>query len=101
MDDEDLAETIVAGFLDDMPKQMRALRSFVENGRAQQAGGQAHKIKGAAGNVTALAFQETAYDMERAGKDGDMAALQRLMPELDQKFLQLKARMETDETCDF
>jgi len=101
MDDEGLAETIVAGFLDDMPKQMAALRSFVENGQAEEAGGQAHKIKGAAGNVTALTFQETAYDMERAGKAGDMASLQRLLPELEQRFLQLKMRMESNETCDF
>ena len=101
MEDEGLAETIVAGFLDDMPKQMAALRSFVEKGQAEQAGGQAHKIKGAAGNVTALAFQETAYDMERAGKAGDVASLQRLLPELEQRFLQLKARMESNETCDF
>ncbi len=101
MDDENLAETIVAGFLDDMPKQMAALRSFVENGQAEEAGAQAHKIKGAAGNVAALAFQETAYDMERAAKAGDMASLQRLLPELEQRFLQLKARMESDKTCEF
>ena len=101
MDDEGLAETIVAGFLDDMPKQMAALRSFVENGQAEQAGGQAHKIKGGAGNVTALAFQETADDMERAGKAGDMASLQKLLPELEQRFLQLKAKMESDDTCEF
>jgi PAS domain S-box-containing protein len=101
MDDEDLAETIVVGFLDDMPKQMAALRAFVENGQAEQAGGQAHKIKGAAGNVTASVFQETAYDMERAGKAGDKASLQRLLPELEQRFLQLKAQMESNDTCDF
>jgi len=84
-----------------MPKQMAALRAFVENGQAEQAGGQAHKIKGAAGNVTALAFQKTAYDMERAGKAGDMALLGRLLPELEHKFQQLKIQMDSNETCDF
>jgi len=73
----------------------------VENGQAEQAGGQAHKIKGAAANVTALTFQETAYDMERAGKAGDMESLYRLLPELEQKFQELKAQMESNESCDF
>ncbi len=98
MDDEGLAETIIAVFWDDMPKQLAALRSYVENGQAEQAGDQAHKIKGAAGNIAALALQETASDMERAGKAGDMVSLQRLLPELEQRFLQLKARMESNET---
>ena len=101
MDDEALTERIVAGFLDDMPEQMAVLRSFVENGQAEQAGGQSHKIKGAAANVAASAFQETAHDMERAGKAGDMASLQRLLPKLEERFLQVKARMESDETCEF
>jgi len=80
---------------------MAALRSFVENGQAEQAGGQAHKIKGAAGNVTASILQETAYSMETAGKAGDLAALDRLLPELEQKFQQVKAQMESNEICDF
>jgi len=101
MDDEGLAKTIVTGFLDDMPGQIGALRAFVENGQAEQAGGQAHKIKGAAGNVTAAVFQETAQDMETAGKAGDLATLNRLLPELEQKFQQVKTQMESNETCDF
>ncbi len=101
MDDVELAETIVAGFLEDMPGQMAALKSFVESGQAEQAGGQAHKIKGAAGNVTAAAFHETAHAMERAGKAGDMESLCTLLPELEQRFLQLKTKMESDESCEF
>lgn len=100
-DDQELVTTIVTGFLKDMPGQMATLKSFVENRQPEKAGHQAHKIKGAAGNVTALAFQETASDMERAGKAGDMDSLQRLLPDLEHKFLQLKTQMETDETCDF
>jgi signal transduction histidine kinase/DNA-binding response OmpR family regulator/HPt (histidine-containing phosphotransfer) domain-containing protein len=90
MDDEELAKTIATGFLDDMPGQIAALRAFVENSQAEQAGGQAHKIKGAAGNVTASVLQETAHAMEAAGKAGNMAALHRLLPELEQNFLQVK-----------
>jgi len=101
LDDEELTETIVTGFLDDMPVQIAALKSFVESGQAEQAGGQAHKIKGAAGNVAASMFQETAYAMETAGRAGDMAALHRLLPELEQEFQQLKTQMESNEPCKF
>jgi HPt (histidine-containing phosphotransfer) domain-containing protein len=101
MDDEALMETIITGFLEDMPEQIALLTSFVENGRAEQAGGQAHKIKGAAGNVTAWMLQNTAWDMEKAGKAGDLATLHRLLPELEQNFQQVKAQMESNETGTF
>ena len=48
MNDKELMEMIIAGFLDDMPGQVSALKSLVENGQVEQAGAQAHKIKGAA-----------------------------------------------------
>ena len=98
MDDEGLAKKIVTGFLDYMPGQISELRAFVENGQAEQARVQAHKIKGSAGNVTASVFQETAHAMETAGKDGDMEALHRLLPVLEDRFQQLKAQMESIET---
>ncbi|HKL00881.1 MAG TPA: response regulator [Desulfotignum sp.] len=101
MDDQALMETIITGFLEDMPEQIALLTSFVENGRTEQAGGQAHKIKGAAGNVTAWMLQDTAQDMETAGKAGDLATLHRLLPELEQKFQQVKAQMESNETGTF
>jgi signal transduction histidine kinase/CheY-like chemotaxis protein/HPt (histidine-containing phosphotransfer) domain-containing protein len=101
LNDEDLTETIITEFLDDMPRQIAALKSFVENEQAGQAGGQAHKITGAAANITALMLQETARAMETAGISGDMMALHRLMPELEQRFQQLKAQMESNQTCGF
>ncbi|MBF0202065.1 MAG: response regulator [Desulfamplus sp.] len=93
MDDHDLTEKIIAWFLDDMPEQLSALRSFVENGQGEQAGGQIHKINGAAGNVSALMLKETAFDMEKAARAGDMESLQRLLPELEQRFLQVKMKI--------
>jgi len=62
---------------------------------------EAHSLKGAAGNVAAPAFQETAHAMEQAGKAGDVESMRGLLPELEQRFLQLKMRMESEETCEF
>jgi len=94
MGDEDLAKTILAGFMEDMPRQMAALRSFVENGQAEQAGAQAHKLKGAAGNIGGPALHEVAYAMEKAGKAGEMDVLMQLMPELENACERLKAAVE-------
>jgi CheY-like chemotaxis protein len=101
MGDEDLADMIITGFLEDMPGQMRILRNMVQQNQVQQVRAQAHKIKGAAGNVSTSVFQQTAHAMETAAKVGDMEALHRLQPELEQKFQQVKAQMESNETCDF
>ncbi|MBF0200214.1 MAG: response regulator [Desulfamplus sp.] len=98
MDDEELMESIISIFLDDMPTQVDALKSFVENGDAGQAYNQAHRIKGAAGNVAAFMLQETAHEMEQAGKEGDMESLKRLMPELEKRFQLLKGQMESNRT---
>jgi PAS domain S-box-containing protein len=95
MEDEELAKTVVGAFLDDIPGQLAALKALVQDGQPEKAGDQAHKIKGAAANVAAHAFQETAYTMEKAGRAGDTELLRRKMHELEQHFLELKRHMET------
>jgi PAS domain S-box-containing protein len=94
--DEELAATVIAGFLDDIPKQLWALRIMVEEGKTIEAGSQAHKIKGAAGNVTGKALLEIAHAMEKAGKAGDLKQLNNLMPELENRFIKLKKAMESE-----
>ena len=94
MGDEELAATVITGFLDDMPRQISALRAFVKDGQADKAGSQAHKIKGACGNISGQAVQEIAHAMEKAGKSGDPAQLSSLMPELESRFERLKKAME-------
>lgn len=95
MGDEDLAATVIAGFLDDMPRQLSVIRESLAQGDADRVRAQAHKIKGSAGNVSGQALQETAAAMEQWGRAGDINALARLMPELENRFMQLKKAMET------
>lgn len=59
-----------------------------------EAGNLAHKIKGAAANVTALLLQQTAQAMENAGMAGDLESLHRLVPELEHRFMQVQMQME-------
>ncbi len=90
MGDENLANIIISGFLEDMPGQIRILRGFVQQNQVQQARAQAHKIKGAAANITAMAFHDSAMAMENAGSAGDVMELNRLIPQLESRFSQLQ-----------
>ena len=94
MDDEDMAKIVVKVFLDDMPKEISVLQAFVEKGDAIQAVGQAHKMKGAAANVGALAFCTTAFELERAAEEGDMRRSAFLVQKLEERFETLKEHME-------
>ena len=59
------------------------LRSACQAGQAQAAGAAAHKLKSSARSVGALALGELCAEMERAGKAGDMQALNALLPRFE------------------
>ena len=93
MDDEDLARTVVEGFLEDIPKQIEALKGYLEAGDAARAERQAHTIKGASANVGGEALRAVAFEMEKAGKTGDLEAVTARLPELETQFARLKEAM--------
>jgi CheY-like chemotaxis protein/HPt (histidine-containing phosphotransfer) domain-containing protein len=93
MHDKNLARIVIKGFLDDIPKQIEALKNCCNTGHVPNAERQAHKIKGAAALVGGEALRRTAFEMEKAGNAGDLAALRSLLPEMGKCFEQLKAAM--------
>lgn len=94
MGDLDLAQTLVDGFLADMPVQIDFLEEAIAAGDGSLAGQQAHRIKGAASNMGGAALQKAAFSMELAGKEGDLNKLRILLPELQRQFAQLKSALE-------
>jgi CheY-like chemotaxis protein/HPt (histidine-containing phosphotransfer) domain-containing protein len=94
MDDEELAGTILRGFLDDLPRQIEALDAFLTSGDAAGAERQAHTIKGAAANVGGEALRAVAFKMEQAGKAGDLEVVKKCMKELTAAFDRLRQEME-------
>jgi|GEM_PF-2599100 len=94
--DEDAAMMIINLFLEDMPGQMESLRKLVEQGKLEQAGDQAHKIKGAAANVGGLAMYESAWALEKAGRSGDFNQVKGLKSRLEQRFDELKTILESE-----
>ncbi|GLI35646.1 histidine kinase [Desulforhabdus amnigena] len=93
MGDEDLVKTIIEAFLADITDQLDALRSSVAAGDLHMAEQLAHKIKGAAGNVTGAALASVAHAMEQAALAGDLERLKDGFPLLDRQFDLLKQAM--------
>ena len=75
MGDERLAMSILAGFLDDIPKRVESLERTVAAGDAVAARREAHTIKGAAANVGGEQIRVIALGMEQAAASGDCGAV--------------------------
>jgi len=92
-DDEDLAQRVTGGFLNDIPRQIEALRGCLKAHDAPGAGRQAHTIKGASSNVGGEALGALASEMEKAGKAGDLGFRAAGMDGLEREFVRLKEAM--------
>lgn len=90
MGDEDLARIVIDGFLDDTPKQIEALREYLEAGDAINTERQAHSIKGAAANLGGEILRAVAFEMEKAAKAGNLEYILDKLPELENQFTRLK-----------
>lgn len=90
MDDGDLLKTIVACFLDDLPRQIDALRHYLNTNDAAGAELQAHTIVGASSNIGGEALRAVASALEHAGKEGNLDTIRNRMADLENEFERLK-----------
>ena len=86
MDDTILAAKIAALFIDDMPKQIGALKQALLVSDSKNTTLHAHSMKGSGGNLGANQFRNVAAEIEKAGKASDFAAISSLVPELEKQF---------------
>ncbi len=93
MDDEDLAQIVIEGFTEDIPRQIEALRGYLDADDASGSERQAHTIKGASANVGGEVLRAVAFVMEKAGKARDLDAVKAAIPELETQFERLKKAM--------
>ena len=96
MDDEELVQVVVEGFLEDIPLQIAALKKFLENGDVSATERQAHTIKGASANVGGEILRAVAFEIEKAAHGGDLNAVKALVHELEYQFAQLKIAIMKD-----
>ena len=94
MDDEDLARSVVHGFIEDVPRQIEALRRYLDAGDAGSAADQAHNLKGASANVGGESLRAAAFQIEKAATAGSIADALARLPELESRFARLKQAMQ-------
>jgi PAS domain S-box-containing protein len=94
MDDEDLARMVARGFIEDLPRQIEALRNYLDAGDAEGAVRQAHTIKGASANVGGEALRAEALRIERAAQATDLTAAVAGLADLESSFERLKEAMQ-------
>ena len=95
MDGEDLAGLIVNEFMKNAPQLISRITEQLKNDNPAEAGHSAHALKGSAANVSAVRLVEIAFQMEQAGKAGDTALLEKLMPSLEKHFDELKTVLKS------
>jgi HPt (histidine-containing phosphotransfer) domain-containing protein len=93
LNDEDLAQEVMATFLDDTPRQIQALRGYLDAWDAPGAERQAHTLKGASATVGGETLRALASEMEKAGKAGDLGSVAARMNDLEREFVRLKEAM--------
>jgi CheY-like chemotaxis protein len=89
MHDEDKAQVVIEGFLDEVPRQIEALRRYVEAWDAPGAQRQAHALKGASATVGGEALRALACQLEQACAAGQLDSVAARMDELDREVLRL------------
>jgi HPt (histidine-containing phosphotransfer) domain-containing protein len=72
--DEQLVQEVVRLFLDDCPRRLADLKAAVEARDAEQIRTTAHALKGAAGNLSAMALFEAARTLERMAHENQLDA---------------------------
>ncbi|MBU4054931.1 MAG: response regulator [Proteobacteria bacterium] len=92
--DHDLAQTVMGGFLDDIPKQVDIMVACLVKGDLAAVQRQAHSIKGASANVGGEALRDIAFKAEKAAGTGDLQTVWEYMPDLKNNFSLLKEAME-------
>ncbi len=93
MGDEKLSNEILGEFLKDVPRRFTALKEALDNDDAHSGQLHAHTIKGASANVGGDALSETAFEIEKAGKAGDLETVKAFIPKLEAQFDRLKQAM--------
>ncbi|MGD0734882.1 MAG: PAS domain S-box protein [Terracidiphilus sp.] len=83
--DDALAQIVFAAFLEDLPRQVQALKDLTESGDSPGAARTAHSIKGASANVGGESLRKLAAEMERAADAGDWRSVISRMDELERQ----------------
>lgn len=79
MGDEEFMDELIDIYLEDMPRQLEALRAAVQNHDGPAAAATAHRLRGASGNMGADSLSGLCHDIEISSRDNKLDQLPNLM----------------------
>ena len=98
--DQDFINSVVSVFLEEVPEDLLALETALEENNYQQVYQLAHKIKP---NVDLLGMEQTraaALEMETLGKsESNMEEIKRIFPSLKNDIHQVVSELKNDFDC--
>ncbi|MDP2216680.1 MAG: PAS domain S-box protein [Methanolobus sp.] len=86
MDDEELARSLIAIFLKQVPEQIRELRENVDKREMKNILWCSHKIKGTSANLGGMVLSSLAFEMEQAAMQGEYNKIITIMPDMEKQF---------------
>ncbi|WP_158277491.1 PAS domain S-box protein [Opitutus sp. ER46] len=95
LNDRAMMESIQVTFLEDTPSEVAQLTMAVAVGDAKKVAAMAHRIAGAASNVSGEALRAQALALERAANQGESNKLAAMAAGVQEQFKLLKAAMES------
>jgi HPt (histidine-containing phosphotransfer) domain-containing protein len=92
--DENFLRELIEIFLKDAPERIEKLDEALRAGEAAQVQLHAHTLKGASAYLGAEALREAAYEMELAGKAGDLAQAPQSLRRIEYEYGRLKKDLQ-------
>ena len=86
MGDLNLANDVMNEFLEKLPNEIEALKSFIENHDLKSASQQAHKLKGSFGSLGSHLLSDLCAGIERAGSERNIIAVNQGLKNLWEKY---------------
>ncbi len=94
--DEEVYTEVIQLFLEDIPLKIEQLQEAFANNDTAVVKREAHTIKGAAGNVGALALQETANQIENAVRENQGTQKEEMLFKIKEEFGKVKKILDPD-----
>jgi len=93
-DDDSFLRELVQIYLEDSPQRIAELEEALEQGDAGKLTRAAHSLKGSSSNFGATQLRTVSERIEKLGRDGALAQIPALLPELKVEFARVKAALE-------
>ncbi len=93
LDDMEMATLTAQAFIDDLPKQLAAIKTAVASGDLAATASAAHRLKGAAGTCGGDALHHVLSDLERLGKEKKIELATKSAAQLDDEAAALVAAL--------